>query len=104
MTQHTPGPWRTHKPGTTPDDFPMNGRITTERSVWIADVMGLNEECEANARLIAAAPDSLAACKLLLDVLERMTADTKGEFAIPSDDLFAAMKTAHAAIAKAETP
>ena len=59
---HTPGPW-----------------TALEKSVWRIDgderteiataAMGRDADAEANARLMAAAPDLLAACKRAFDML-----------------------------------
>ena len=59
---HTPGPWT--YPGGTGNFVGGPDRLR------IADLGGLErspEERQANARLIAAAPDLLAACKSVLD-------------------------------------
>lgn len=79
-SKHTPGPWRYDFDG---DDFPIVGRPTWEctrygvKGEWsIALVHCLGEEsqedgneAEANARLIAAAPELLEALKLAHDYL-----------------------------------
>ena len=60
--RHTPGPWT--YPGGTGNFVGGPDRLR------IADLGGLErspEERQANARLIAAAPDLLAACKSVLD-------------------------------------
>jgi hypothetical protein len=66
---HTPGPWDVD------DDTMEIFSITPGHSTgWIAKVLGNDDngrpltpdEMAANARLIAAAPDLLAACKLAL--------------------------------------
>jgi hypothetical protein len=56
-TQHTPGPWRVSGKAT----------INAGRS-WIASVSTSNRD--ANARLIAAAPDLLAAAQGALNYIE----------------------------------
>lgn len=65
MKTHTPGPWKhlTHTP-----TIIGRGRRLVARVVWkpMPDFLGASEETDeanANARLIAAAPDLLAACK-----------------------------------------
>ncbi len=71
MSKHTPGPWHT---GTLPDNersiFADEGRMRLENGAttlypiaWTVDYDG---EAAANARLIAAAPDLLAACRATL--------------------------------------
>lgn len=78
MAKHTPGPWR------------MSGR----------EVVGLKEKiiCEvpsygilrgkvddANARLIAAAPDLLAACKMAAGIIARLATGESGVPKVLSD-------------------
>lgn len=81
---HTPGPWKVKVDGqyTWVDGskgkhvhvITANGR--TELA-WcgVANDYYAGEENVANARLIAAAPDLLAACKLAMDVLEQWRTD-----------------------------
>lgn len=64
-TQHTPAPWSVIK------GSPQAGIITApNRSLGIAEVFGGGETDIANARLIAAAPDLLAACRCALADME----------------------------------
>jgi hypothetical protein len=51
---HTPGPWRSHGAG---GEIHGNSRVVATMC-WCS---GMHDEDEANARLIAAAPDMLAA-------------------------------------------
>lgn len=89
--KHTPGPW---KVGRLPlrlevDENPIPLIYTHDGGLEIAQVRTSAPEPgerEANARLIAAAPDLLAACKAALDM----------------GDEFEAEKMIRAAIAKAE--
>ena len=83
--QHTPGPWH----------------VDPENPTWVDDEneccmattgYGDDEGDRANARLIAAAPDMLAALRQVVD-------ETAGGMVPPSTD---AIDTARAAIAKAE--
>ena len=64
-TAHTPGPWRagasTFYPGL---DGPMTMRVYTDHPPTEFEVTGDN--ITANARLIAAAPDLLAACRAMI--------------------------------------
>ena len=72
MTTHTPGPWEPHRGviggGNSlrvckPDATKSRGCF----SVAEAETIGIpRRQAEANARLIAAAPDLLAACKSAL--------------------------------------
>jgi len=81
---HSPGPWFTARRG--PDcSFAIN--IYAKRGAAIANVIDFgcaeqvnqyekpNAEQAANARLMAAAPDLLDACRDLLDALEAMPPD-----------------------------
>jgi hypothetical protein len=88
--QHTPGPWRANKPTQS------NGRaevhagpmLVAQAFNWLLDAEG-DEQCWADARLIAAAPDLLdALCALVLNI--DAGAPTLG-----------AMRDARAAISKA---
>lgn len=78
MSGHTPGPWYASQ-ATSKTAGPIDGYwlIRADNYVQVADLFGLtgtrdedgddehisNEESRANARLIAAAPDLLAACE-----------------------------------------
>ena len=95
---HTPGPW---------DRGPYVGDnihvITTTEHPWVgrivAKVPALNiVDGEANARLIAAAPDLLAAIKALMAEVERR--DNPSDEGCSSD--CDQMDAAKAAVAKAE--
>jgi hypothetical protein len=94
MTQFTPGPW-TVKAGDGcrgihgTDGHGRIAKITMRRSITAANLT----ELDANARLIAAAPDLLAALRALLLILE-CEPDT-------TDELSLTEKAARAAIAKA---
>ena len=63
MSNHTPGPWKVnHGSVYTIDDKPITGSFATER--------------EANARLIAAAPELLEALEDILAVGEELGFNT----------------------------
>lgn len=71
MTGSTPGPWRFHQP------WAGFSKITDQHGALIFGIAaGSDEErqppevCEANARLIAAAPDLLSACKAAIVALK----------------------------------
>ena len=65
MSGHTPGPWIISQP-TGYNDSGAIEQIGTG-FVIASDIFGKSkEETEANARLMAAAPDLLAACKVAL--------------------------------------
>ena len=73
---HTPGPWIVHGgPGrlhhylAVIDSIPdVDGKVVAN---CICHVATTNEDSDANSRLIAAAPDLLAACKRYLDAMDR---------------------------------
>jgi hypothetical protein len=106
-TKHTPGPWHV-------DDGTFEG---IETGVYSADALicvAENGECmemafgderwsvhEANARLIAAAPDLLAALSRLHEIAH---GSWFGDDGTDSDEERAAMVAARAAIAKATGP
>jgi len=82
-TQHTPGPWAVkHHEDTDTYSIYVAGR---QWNSWTVAALGHSKEDEANARLIAAAPELLGALIQMLDAYE-----------IP-----AVRKQARAAIAKA---
>jgi hypothetical protein len=67
-SDHTPGPWEYES-----QDPHALGKITSDDGTLVAEVHGDwddDHSTEANARLIAAAPDLLAACKLAVERLE----------------------------------
>lgn len=77
MSKHTPGPWRTDE---NDHDAPyQNIRIEAEKNrtvciVWVDDAPdhAFNAEQEANARLIAAAPDLLDALKAASNYIDTL--------------------------------
>lgn len=77
-TKHTPGPWRAvidsdFTPGIDADDIGESivvigpNNLSTDLGIWGR----CREEAEANAHLIAAAPDLLAALQTLVEQAER---------------------------------
>ena len=103
QAKHTPGPW-----------FPQEVAYAPYRKLsvrcgrgQVALIQALEtEEDEANARLIAAAPDLLAACRLTLGAINDLLA-AQLEYPDPSPSLvqLAAIRSiepARAAIAQAE--
>jgi hypothetical protein len=105
MTQeqtHTPGPWMLGENTPSELDQPIyaNG---TEGCVGIC-VVDLDEadEADANARLIAAAPDLLAACKKIVathDIRDEHANEYEAGY---TEGLGVASKIARDAIARAE--
>ena len=87
----TPGPWTV--------DPRKKLRVVAENDNTVASTgctNSLRDQWEANARLIAAAPDLLEALRKLT-----MMARTSGGTSGPDDDLMRACEAAEAAIAKA---
>ena len=63
---HTPGPWHAGKRAGNPAIYSQDG-------AEIAEVLHvLNDDWQGNARLIAAAPDLLAAVRELAEMVEQM--------------------------------
>jgi hypothetical protein len=90
--KHTPGPWTITPPnGTTDDNVSHSICVPFCRLADVQEV-GKPGESEANAQLISAAPDLLAALKTCADWLSR---------SVCVDDLEMAAN-ARAAIARAE--
>jgi hypothetical protein len=92
---HTPGPWTLH--GWADNDYEINAALDT-----VCNVPGFDDDtvdadrAEANARLIAAAPELLAALREIADECNRRL--RKGE---DSGDRLT-LQLCKAAIAKAE--
>ena len=86
-TKHTPGPWVVGNVGEV-----VAGGIT------LADVYGDEEQADADAYLIAAAPDLLEACEMLAEAQRRADAGERDGFGCYVD----AVDMARAAIAKAK--
>lgn len=80
---HTPGPWHL-------DPFRKYANVHGEVMSHLARVPIDTAEAEANARLIAAAPDLLEACREALSILDYERADVETRAQV------------YAAIAKAE--
>lgn len=108
MKSHTIGPWKSN-----PNDaaiWPTSGRRAPIATVFTAEdpaseisleSSSFSEEENANARLIAAAPDLLAAAKLLLRYDATVPDRPSGQRA-DGQLLIDAIRLARAAIAKAE--
>ena len=77
--QHTPGPWHINTAGSAKrgeafkiTELYVYAPLTQDDTAICADVIDpvTQEPSEANARLIAAAPDLLAACRALVETFE----------------------------------
>ena len=102
MTGHTPGPWMLLEDRLRSGDY----LIGASPADAFARVPSANENSRANARLIAAAPDLLAA----LRILNHMGGDERGGYCIcprsdgsaPNEKHSTGCAMARAAISKAE--
>ena len=67
MASYTPGPWGISNASEyPPEEMSVGPEDSDEVVCWINDGVEPDDVVEANARLIAAAPELLAACKMLL--------------------------------------
>jgi hypothetical protein len=103
-TKHTPGPWRVSE-GMTPDTLLVRDDEHGIAQVWAAYKPDGPLEVgtkEANARLIAAAPELLEALRYLLNTDNVATVHAKWGEGCNREEVDAMLKQARAAIAKAE--
>lgn len=110
QTKHTPGPWQFSKTniggGTWGDEY---GIITPKPmagiSVRISAPDVSESEAIANARLIAAAPDLLAACRMALPLnLETANPNIPDSAEVPCLFTMGELRAIRTAIAKATAP
>lgn len=94
MAKHTPGPWNVKKPNDVNINFWIEVRGGGYKSLICetTNCLGHGGTSEANARLIAAAPDLLAALKMISCAYLGAVVWRDGAF----------LEVARAAIAKAE--
>ena len=79
MSEHTPGPWEAQPPLNPNDDYAdISGpeHIGLAAVVWNIDGKP-DEVCQANARLISAAPELLEALEIVEPVIDAMTASVE---------------------------
>lgn len=78
MNEHSSGPWMAHGPAKPSLDAPEGGdwciqdggtNVIAETFYRVHEGVGGTRPAEANARLFAAAPDLLAACKNARDII-----------------------------------
>jgi hypothetical protein len=103
MAEHTPGPWHLEI-----DDNALHVYSPVEEVLHFSDA-GWDEftraTFEANARLIAAAPDLLAALEKIQSATDAVKASLAGTTIVLSDEaneMYGAIWDARAAIAKAK--
>ncbi len=71
MSKHTPGPWRVEhqNPSPTTGEWMIAG----SKPGYLAEVRDCGSgDVRANARLIAAAPDLLEACELIVSAFDQL--------------------------------
>lgn len=106
-TKHTQGPWKFF-PALTASENHKGFRVVGGRAAWLlADVVPLDaagKEGEANARLIAAAPELLEALRNAVALADRNRANAEAEGATVARtaEMQAVYDACVAAIAKAE--
>jgi len=102
MAEHTPGPWFRRQF----HEFDIIARDDWDESTKIALVHGWNDVLDANANLVAAAPDLLAACESFIEFHDTLI---EGEHIVrydehngEVDDIGYTINLFRAAIAKAK--
>jgi hypothetical protein len=101
-TEHTPGPWKAQKPRGPQHAIDRKWEVVAPmrggEQVIVGEHTGVDCLREANARLIAAAPELLAALAAVVNTALPHLIDTEGD---QGRDLADALADASAAIAKA---
>ncbi len=116
MSGHTPGPWKAHNQDVTVErelgddgvrfwdvvgEGPWRGAVCTVHSAVHIDGISLDER-DANARLIATAPDMLAACESVIPKGVCLTnKNIPDDFTVSLDCTMGDLRNIAAAIAKA---
>lgn len=75
---HTPGPWAVQRDYVSAEHQVIKGYLIYNDVLCVARLSTVNPCAEANARLIAAAPEMLASIHDLLDVLSDVAPCTPG--------------------------
>jgi hypothetical protein len=83
MSNHTPGPWTIQQAGY---ESYILGRIRGGRVASIYESDQPTDEERANARLIAAAPELLEACRGVLGLFDRLVIRPDGDHDSPDTD------------------
>ena len=94
QAKHTPGPWRVVK------DWDVSGHAYTVAN-GAASVLD-DDESSANARLIAASPELLAALKETLELIDLAFMRNDNPFGIDHNRAMDGVRAGNAASAKAE--
>lgn len=104
MSKHTPGPWESHQTrGNNNFDYTLSKMVGVFPGEMATIEFGSSERAEANAKLIAAAPDLLAACKAIWGLEDELIDELlEGDLgAVKSGSLSLALCKIEAAIKKA---
>lgn len=97
---HTPGPWKVYHPISTAESLGIDAASGESVVVWGERHEGIiGERREANARLIAAAPELLEALRFCIPALEWSVANSPS--AVRRSSARSDLEIARAAIAKA---
>ena len=99
MTKHTPGPWSSNGSTITKSNG-LRVRVMSPTAAAPEAWSDIVKTLHADARLIAAAPELLEACKEMLEAYAPHAMDTVEKFG--PDALHSAVKLAQQAIKKAE--
>lgn len=79
-TTHTPGPWIVARIIPQDRDFIRQVKAEDGPVCFVHDLSDCQQEAKANARLIAAAPDLLAACKRMSEALRNAPHATQNAY------------------------
>lgn len=95
MSQHTPGPWEVDRVKHQGEPELVILSVVSKAGANIANLWSFDPSDYANARLVAASPDLLAACNAFLAVMD-------GEDEPSNEDVERALIATREAVAKAE--
>jgi hypothetical protein len=99
-TTHTPGPWAVELPSGYPCSAKSN-ILKPDGTILARIDYGIGETEQANARLIAAAPELLEALRALHEYTRVASAGYRNALTQPEDELYTQV---HTLIAKATQP
>ena len=88
---HTKGPWEVSK-----DGYSIHAPKRSEQ-LYVAQTHPFDPDQEANAHLIAAAPDLLRACKKLVEIAPKLWGDDPDEYPVIMNRFEAAIALAEGA-------
>lgn len=99
-TKHTPGPWEDAEYPVVFAPYPKDSVAMVEVANCMLD-RDIFDQWQANARLIAAAPELLEACKAVDEWLMEGFADSDADDPVYNEAFRRALRTVRAAIARA---